>query len=62
MALLLAATVLKNIKSAAVFIRQIFAYFDFTPHFSTPKYILPLPIPPLDGDRSSLQTVAGMIA
>jgi hypothetical protein len=62
MSLLLAATVPKQMKSAAVFIRQIFAYFDFTPHFSTPKTILALPIPPLDGDRSSFQTVAGIIA
>jgi hypothetical protein len=62
MSLLFAATVPKHLKSAAIFIRQIFTYFDFTPHFSTPKLIFPLPIPPLDGDRSSFQTVAGMIA
>jgi hypothetical protein len=62
MSLLFVAIVPKHLKSAAIFITQIFTYFDLTPHFSTPKLIFSLPIPPLDGDKSSFQTVTGMIA
>jgi hypothetical protein len=62
MSLLFSAVVPKHLKSVVIFITQILTYFDFTPHFSISTLIFPLPNPPLDGDRSNFQTVAGMIA